>query len=309
MKLGIALGGGGARGFAHLGVLKALRDEGIEFDVVAGTSIGALVGAVYAAGSLDELEDTARSISLKDIPLLMSPAWSKKGFFSGKSALELLNELIGCDLIEELPKRFAAVSADLKSGETVVFTEGNVHQAVRASISIPAVFTPVVIDDRILVDGGLVEPVPVEICKSLGADVVVAVDLFGQSLDCEQGAALSDLNERRMLPSSISTALGYLNSISNKLQLTEWLGGDSDDPHRAVNIIDIVEGTLAVSQRLLTAYRLCEHPPDLLIQPKVTDVGLLDFHRGDPVMEIGQTVARDSLPEIKRLLARENADS
>ena len=304
MKLGIALGGGGAKGFAHLGVLKALREEGIECDVVAGTSIGALVGAVYAAGSLSELEAMARDISLKDIPLLMSPAWSKKGIFSGKSALELLNDFITVDKIEDLPKRFAAVSADLKNGTPVIFTEGDVRQAVRASISIPAVFTPVMIDDQVLVDGGLVEPVPVEICKTLGADLVIAVDLFGESLPCDDQSEPSSEKQKSVLPAGISTALSYLNSISNKLQLTEWLGGDSNDPHRSINIIDVVEGTLAVSQRLLTAYRLCEHPPDIVIQPSVTNVGLLDFHRGAPAIEIGEKAAKEALPEIRKLLHR-----
>lgn len=234
----------------------------------------------------------------------MSPAWSKRGIFSGKSALELLNDFISFDTIEELPKRFAAVSADLKSGKPVIFTEGNLHQAVRASISIPAVFTPVLIGEQILVDGGLVEPVPVEICKELGADAVIAVDLFGDGLECDNVPAAEE-RQKAVWQAGISTALNYLNSISNKLQLTEWLGGDPNDPHRSINIIDVVEGTLAVSQRLLTAYRLCEHPPDILIQPAVTNAGLLDFHRGEPVIDMGERAALKALPAIKKLLQQQ----
>ncbi len=302
MKLGIALGGGGAKGFAHLGFLKALRNAGIEFDVVAGTSIGALVGAVYAAGSLDQLEQMAVKISLKDIPLLMSPAWSKKGIFSGKSALDLLNDFIVVENIEELPKKFAAVSADLMDGTPVIFTSGDVRQAVRASISIPAVFTPVMADNRVLVDGGLVEPVPVEICREMGADLVVAVDLFGDAVECEPTPDVIEEPEETTRPGGFSSSLNYLNSISSKLQLTEWFRGDPNDPHRSINIIDVVEGTLAVSQRLLTAYRLCEHPPDILIQPAVKEIGLLDFHRGAPAITIGEKAAVAAIPAIRAQL-------
>ncbi|HVY54642.1 MAG TPA: patatin-like phospholipase family protein, partial [Thermodesulfobacteriota bacterium] len=178
VKVGIALGGGGAKGFAHIGVLDALGGSGIEFDIVAGTSIGALVGAVYASGNLRELERVSRRYGVKDLPFLLGPAWPRKGLFSGNYIERLLDEIVGVKNIEDLGKPFAAIAVDLNKAEVVTFTTGSLHKAVHASMSIPGLFKPVIDGERILVDGGVLEPVPVSILRRLGADVVVAVDLL-----------------------------------------------------------------------------------------------------------------------------------
>ena len=306
-KIGIALGGGGAKGFAHIGALKAFRDEGIEFDIVTGTSIGALVGAVYAAGNLDQLAQRASEISLTDIPLLLSPAFSRSGFFTGKSALDYLQDLLQFETIDELPKPFAAVSVDILTGEPEIFTKGNLREAVRASISIPAVFTPVQFESRVLVDGGLVEPGPVEICRAIGADIVVAIDLFGLENSTSAVQAQPNAKPPRMWPAGLANALTYLHSISNRLHVTDLLPAPKDatpkQRRKALSIIDIIEGTLAVTQRQLTQYRLAQHPPDLLIQPAVADVGMLDFHRGSPVIALGEQAAKAAIPTLRKLIA------
>ncbi|MEX0999677.1 MAG: patatin-like phospholipase family protein [Thermodesulfobacteriota bacterium] len=178
MKLGLALGGGGAKGFAHLGILEVLTEAGIEFDIVAGTSIGAFIGAVYVSDKLEELKNYAVNIGITDIPFLLGPTWPQGGLFSGKFLGKLIDEYIHIENIEDLKKPFAAVCIDLNSGEVVTFTEGNLKRAVRASTSIPGLFKPVLFEGKLLVDGGVLESVPDQAARDLGADFIVAVDLL-----------------------------------------------------------------------------------------------------------------------------------
>jgi NTE family protein len=173
MKLGIALSGGGAKGFAHIGVLSALEKAGIEFSAVSGTSMGAFVGAFYAADKLGDLQQGAVGIKFRDIPLLLSPTLSKKGFMSGKKIIKFLKGSLANEKIEELSKKYAAVCADLNNGEIVTFTEGDLISAVCASMAIPGLFIPVVFNNKLLVDGGILEPLPVRAVRELGSDFVV----------------------------------------------------------------------------------------------------------------------------------------
>jgi NTE family protein len=299
MKLGLALGGGGAKGFAHIGVLKVLEEAGITVDAVAGTSVGALVGAVYASGNIRHLERESIDITLTDIPLLLSPAWSLHGLFSGKNALDVLSQLLSTELIEDLTMPFAAVSADLNTGRSVVLKSGDLRRAVRASISIPALFTPVLIDDMLLIDGGILEPVPVRHCRELGAEAVIAIDLFGN----QDTPPVSDTRRsEKILPAGLQNALNYLKSISSKLPWGERQNSENSGGRKVPTIIDILEKTLAVSQRQLTEYRLREHAPDITIRPALSDIGLLDFHRGKETIERGMLAAREVLPAIRKCL-------
>ena len=295
MKVGIALGGGGARGFAHIGVLKVLEEAGISIDIVSGTSIGALVGAVYASGSLDKLLTAATEIKLTDIPLLMSPSWSLGGIFSGKNALELLQDFVTARRIEELAKPFAAVSVDLKHSSIETFTSGDISQAVRASIAIPGVFTPVCSDGKVLVDGGTLDPVPVRAARALGADIVIAVDLFGAY------PAQDPLpDEKPGIVQKYQSALTYIRSLSSKLRRSG--DGQNQESVTSPTIIEVIENTLAVSQQHLTKLRFKEYPADVVIAPRISSVGLLDFHRGLPVVDIGARAAREALPAIRACL-------
>ncbi len=286
MKIGIALGGGGARGFAHVGILKRLNAAGIDCEIVTGTSMGALVGAVYAANNLDKFEEEVCKIKITDVPLLLSPTWSTSGFFSGRNALEHLMNLIGYDYIEQLPKPYASVSVDLDSSTIVPATSGNIRQAIRASSAIPAVFTPVALTDSLLVDGATMDPVPVEINKKLGADFVIAVDLFGESYYSPKVKEQNSL--RAIWPEGIRNALSYVHSLGER-----WFGGfyvKEEEKHskRSAHLIQIIERTLAITQRSITAARLAQHPPNFIIRPPVSHVGLLDFHRAEPIIAIGE---------------------
>ncbi|MBI2485728.1 MAG: patatin-like phospholipase family protein [Deltaproteobacteria bacterium] len=298
MKIGIALGGGAAKGFAHIGVLNALAQAGIEFDVVAGTSIGALVGAAYAADSLKKLEEASTKIKLTDIPLLLGPTWPKQGLFSGRKILKLLNEIINVENIEDLRKPFAAVCVDLKNEEIVTFTSGNLHQAIRASIAIPAVFTPVVFEGKCLVDGGVLEPVPVQAARSLGSDFIVAVDLLGSSrLETTETETKRSLKEE-LWPSGINPVINYLRSIWEKKSWEERFDSKGKGRRQEPGIIDIIQRTSVITQKSLTVYRLKEYPPDFIIRPPLSHVGILDFHRGNLTIKIGEEAAKAILPKL-----------
>lgn len=260
MKLGIALGGGGAKGFAHIGVLKTLTKAGYDFDVVTGTSIGALVGAAYASSNLDKLEEITIKFNNLDIPFLLSPTISKKGLFSGKNIEELLKKAVNKYRIEELPKSFAAVCVDLNKPEIVTVKRGDVVKAVRASIAIPGIFTPVISGDQLLVDGGVLEPVPVEAAKMLGADFIVAVDLLSKS----------------------NTS------------------GKNTEP----NLVNIIQKTSITTQQSLTRFRMTIFPPDIVIEPEVANVGILDFKNGSKIIKEGEKAAKKALPQLTDLLGR-----
>jgi NTE family protein len=295
MKIGIALGGGGAKGLAHIGILKAFTEAGIRFDIVTGTSIGALVGAMYAADALAQLEEWSGQIKLGDVPGLLSPTWSSSGLFTGKNAFDRIVDMLNAQNIEDLPIPFAAVSTDLQAAEKVTHRRGNLRSAIRASSAIPAVFTPVQLDGRTLVDGGAMDPVPVQTARELGADFVVGVDLFGNwPHNAEQQEELDDL-DKRLWPMGVSTAQKYLASLS---------GGGREDAEekeeRPDNMIKLIEDTLSVITRQLTENRLEKWPADLLVQPPVSHVGILDFHRGASIVDIGYHQARSFVERIPR---------
>ncbi len=176
-SIGLALGGGGARGCAHIGVIKALEEAGIKIDYIAGTSIGALVGGVYASGKLNTLEEFALNMDVKSVLFNLDPAISNQGFLKGNKVKKLLSEKFAAELIENTHIPFTAVAVELESGDELHLQKGNLVEAIRASISIPGIFVPVKVEDKYLVDGGLTNPMPVSVVRDMGADIVIAVDL------------------------------------------------------------------------------------------------------------------------------------
>ena len=279
MKIGIALGGGGAKGFAHIGVLKAFGQAGIEFDIVAGTSIGALVGAVYASGKLPELERLSRRYGVKDLPFLLGPTWPRKGLFSGNYIERLVNDIVHVENIEDLGKPFAALAVDLNKAKVVTFTRGNLYRAVHASMSIPGLFKPVIDGDKILVDGGVLEPVPVNALRSLGADVVVAVDLLSNLAPMSGGA-----KNKSML-------VDYIRSVAERFYMEDLIDVKEHEGNIGVSLIDIIQRSSIVAQRRLTEYNFRDNAPDLVIDPPLSDVKVLDFHRGESIIETGRQAA------------------
>ena len=299
MKLGIALSGGGAKGFAHIGVLTVLQEAGIEFSAVSGTSMGAFVGAFYAAGKLGDLQQGAVGIKLRDIPLLLSPTLSKKGFVSGKKILKFLEESLEKEKIEELSKRYAAVCADLSNGDVVIFTEGDLISAVRASIAIPGLFIPVVFNNKLLVDGGILEPLPVRAVRELGSDFVVGVDVITGSIDYPGVFRKKNDSDSKSVNSGLNSIYEIIKSFAktdtNKLIDEKNIKYVFDK----LSVFSILKRSILLNQKQLISHVLQRFPVEFLIRPDLTGVGVSDFHRAEEIIEIGKNAAEKIKKELK----------
>lgn len=288
-RLGIALGGGAARGWAHVGVLKALAEHGIEPDIICGTSIGAMVGGMYAAGRLREFEDWVVRLTRRDVFSLLDFRLSGGGPLAGKRLMDLYRERLGDITIEDLPRQYAAVATDLKTGSEVWLQRGSLLTAIRASISIPGVFTPVLVRGRWLVDGGLVNPVPVSLCRALGADLVIAVDL-------NQGivSRVSRLPDAEMK----SAVVRHHSDDSGQLQADKEREAKAAPP----SFNGVVNSSLYIMQDRISRSRLAGDPPDLLLTPRVSHIPWLEFTNGRPAIEEGYQVVQRSIGALKGLL-------
>ena len=256
------------------------------------------MGAVYAGGGIDELEEISRGIKLKDIPRILAPTISKTGLLSGNYIKTLLKRVIDTENIEDLSIPFAAVSTDINKGETVTFTSGSLYKAIRASVAIPGLFTPVIDGDKFLVDGGVLDPVPVEAAKKLGADKVIAVDLIKKNKDFSE-----DIGTRRILKDlpfheEFETLAEYLKSIGESFYIL-----DSVDKgiFSQKTVADIIQRISIVTQSRLVDQAFKINPPDLLISPDTSEIGIMDFHKAEMGIEIGVETAKKLLPEIKKL--------
>lgn len=298
MKKAIALGGGGAKGYAHLGVIKALKEIDVHFDIVTGTSIGSFIGAVYAGGGIEELEKISSKINMADLPRILTPAFSKHGLLSGNYINQLLQKVISQKKIEDLPIKYAAISVDINKGEIVKFTNGDLAKAIRSSIAIPGLFTPVIDGDRFLVDGGVMEPVPINSARRLGADIVIAVDLISDFKDFSEEAGTKGILDDLPFKAEIDHLGDYIKQIGEALYLFEKDKKLFNDK----TVVDIVQRISVITQARLIENQIQLSSPEIVITPNVSEIGILDFHKSKEGIEAGYEAAKEKLPEIKKLL-------
>lgn len=282
-KTALVLGGGGARGWAHIGIIQALNEQNIPITYVAGTSIGALVGAFFTAGALDALQKNALEIDWKRTLGYLDPVLPKSGLIRGRKITNFIRQYLGSSLISEAEIPFCAVATDLISGREVVFSHGDMVKAVRASISIPGIFTPVKNGDSLLVDGGLINPLPVDVARNMGADQVIAVDLNSSQLnhslaaEQQQGKISGDPNRQKQTVSP------------NKQEM---------------NIFEILTATTNIIEVQITRARLAVYPPDLLISPNLRHIDYLEFTKAEAAIKIGYDEARRCLKTADWLSAK-----
>ena len=290
-RLGIALGSGSARGWAHIGVLRALEQAGIVPDVVSGTSIGALVGAAYASNRLDRLEEWVAQIDWWDIIRYMDV---RLGGVEGERLMRAFRERVEDAPIETLPKPFGAVATDLQTGREVWFQSGSLLEAVRASIALPGLFCPVRYQDRWLVDGGLVDPLPVSLCRALGADRVIAVNLNGNIV----GKHFSGRPSRLAGPSPL------LARLSTRLQAMLGNNGDTEEAkaNEPPGLFDVMAGAIHIMQDRITRARMAGDPPDVVLAPRLAHLGLMDFDQASAAMTAGLECVRLHLPLLRNVL-------
>lgn len=294
-RIGLALGGGSARGWAHIGVIRTLAEAGIVPDRVCGTSIGALVGAAYVDGDLDRLEQWTKSLTLQTVVGFLDFSLGG-GLIKGEKLVEFFRSQFVDVPISELPLPFAAVATDLQSGREIWLQEGMVSDAVRASIALPGLFTPVEHEGRWLVDGGLVNPVPVSLCRAMGADLVIAVDLnsdiVGKHLRKSRAskAAAPDEEAGETMLARIQSGMATLGIVGPK-------AADSRP-----SMLEVLASSINIMQVRITRSRLAGDPADVLIAPRLAEFGLMEFHRAAIAIEIGSRAAKQALPQINAVL-------
>jgi NTE family protein len=302
--IGLALGGGAARGFAHIGILRTLLAHGIVPNVVVGTSIGAVVGGAYAAGHLDTLEKWARSLQPRNILGYLDIRLNGSGLIGGEKLAAQLEAALGQTLIEELPLKFATVATEVRTGHEIWLTHGRVVDAMRASYALPGIFAPILIGDRWLVDGALVNPVPVSAARALGAEIVIAAnlssDVFTHSTTIYSHGQPIKVPETVIDPIPPKRRFGKFFSPERTVK-REFFGGGGRP-----GISSIMVDAFNIMQDRITRARLAGDPPDLLITPRVGQIGWFDFHRADDLITFGARAAEraiDSIQEVVHVLS------
>jgi NTE family protein len=299
-KIGLALGAGAARGWCHIGILRELDAAGFRPDVIAGTSIGALIGGCYAAGELDAIENFALSLTRRRVLGLLDLSFSGGGLFSGARLRDLLSQALGERTIESLPIPFAAVATEISSGHEIWLRSGPIARALPASYALPGLLEPQVVDGRWLFDGALVNPIPVSVCRALGADIVIAISLQSDSMF--RGTVIGDRNigdeTTDALAAKVEEAgkMSWLGSMASPTALIKrhLRRGTTDSPGVASIMLD----AFSITQDRIARSRLAGDPPDVLINARLENFGLFDFHRAKEMIAVGRDVAKRKLPDI-----------
>lgn len=324
IRVGLALGSGAARGWAHIGVLRALQEIGVEPAVVTGTSIGSLVGGAYCAGRLDELEQWVRDMDRWQVFNLLDFGFANGGVVSGERIFNKAREQFGAIDVAELKIRFAAVATDLYTGREVWLKQGDVYEIARASCAMPGLLSPKALDNRWLVDGALVNPVPVSLNRALESDFVIAVhlnsqlnvqapkippqDLNPQGLNeqiaqqqnkqREQDSAMQKEHQKRQ-------DVGFKNFLAQGQSYFENFKQKFKKEHETPGVIGVMAGAIDIMQERVTKARMAGDPPDVLLQPKLGHIGILEFERGEEAIEVGYETTlriRDLIEEDIKML-------
>ena len=295
LKIGLALGSGSSRGWSHIGIINELSKLGIHPDIVCGTSVGAMVGAAYATGNIEKLEAWARSLTKLDVARFLNINPSTTGFVDTERFHDYLNENVTGDEenIEGLEKTYAAVATDLETGREVWLNQGPLARAVWASMALPGLFPAIRHDNSWLVDGGLVNPVPVSTCRALGADIVIAVNLNGDIVGKHFEKPGNNAKE------SVGGKITELVKEYTKLSFFETK--DNDPPPSMLNAI---AASINITQDRITRSRMAGDPPDIVFSPKLADIGLLELYRANEAIAEGERCVQRQAAEIEYVMAR-----
>jgi NTE family protein len=299
-RIGLALGGGVARGWAHIGVIEALASAGIIPDIVVGTSIGAVCGGCSVAGKLDELKVFACSLTRRKVFGFLDFNLAGSGLISGDKLGERLKEHFNGTRIEDLSRRFVAVATEIGTGHEVWLQRGNLVQAMRASYALPGIFRPIQLDGRWLFDGAIVNPIPVSVCRALGANIVIAVNLNQDS--CSRGAVVPNHkadNAETAEPAAAEERPATTGAGALALLHRQFFGRGTDAPGISAVMMDAFN----ITQDRIARSRLAGDPPDFTIAPRLSSFGVFDFHRADELIEAGRVATERALDEIRQSVA------
>lgn len=303
-RLGLALGSGAARGLAHIGVLKVLEAEKIAIDCISGTSIGAFIGALYAAGTpIERMEEVARNVDWRQLARLIGPTLPTTSLLDGRKVARFISELLPVCSFEELRIPLAVTATDVETGELVVICKGGLEEALRAALAFPGIFPPVQVGQRFLVDGGLINPVPIDVARTLGATQVIGVCAIPEVEKRPTETSLPTKNHSN----GKTPLLSVFNSGSVERLFREiWPGRDQEEPitveagRRPPNILRVCAQSIVIMENQINSWRLSRYDADVLIRPDLNGLNLLDFHRADDIIEAG---VQATLPLVEKIRA------
>lgn len=302
-KIGLALGSGSARGWSHIGAIEAIEETGIPIHYIAGTSIGAFVGAVYATGDLKSLKDFALQMDWKKVVSYFDVAFPRSGFMDGKKVHELFSIHTDAKTFDDFKIPLSMVATNVKTGEKIVINSGNIIEGIRASVSVPGVFTPVKRGNDWLVDGGLVDPTPVSVVKEMGAEFIIAVDLNSDIIGPQKKKELKKepkkdkKNQRHEIIDRISNQYNFAEKAVMS-QINKWFPS-SPKTEKAPNIIDIMGSSIGIMQKQISRINLAMDPPDVLIQPRLGDLGMFDFDEAERSIKEGYEQTKLQLENVE----------
>lgn len=305
-KVGLALGGGSARGWSHIGVLRALNEAGIFPDIIAGTSIGAVVGGCYVAGELDALERFARDLTRRRVLGFLDFNFTGSGLLHGQRLCDILETRLKGIAIESLSKKFVAVATEIGTGHETWLARGHIVDAMRASYALPGIFKPVMIEGRWLFDGALVNPIPVSVCRALGARYVIAVNVNTDV--CGRGTVVTHMEALpppKTEPEVDDGLLARNGRAVRKLLQRQFFGRSENGP----GISRVMMEAFNIVQDRIARSRLAGDPPDVVIAPRLPAFGLFDFHRAEAMIQCGVSAAMREIDDIKREIASRRAYS
>ncbi|MGW8312880.1 MAG: patatin-like phospholipase family protein [Desulfuromonadales bacterium] len=306
-RLGLALGSGAARGLAHIGVLKVLEQNHIPIDIIAGTSMGAFIGTMFAAGvPIAQMEKVALEIDWLSMARLLDPVLPTSGLSDGRKLMAFMAELLPVRDFKDLHLSVAMTATDINTGEAIIIKQGDLLEALRASLAFPGIFSPVRFGQRFLVDGGLCKPIPTDVVRNLGAEVVIGV--------CTIPAVVKDSPEtflpaRPGSPKIIHRWRDFLNARRIERAFRTALGQETVDDEnisaehpKTPNIFRVCAQSVAIMENVINEMHLRESPQDLVIRPQLKGITLLEFHRAKEIIAAGEAAATEALPDINYLL-------
>jgi NTE family protein len=290
MKIGLALGSGSARGWAHIGVIRALEDLGIRPDIIAGSSIGALVGGIYASNNLDAFEEWVLRLDSKSIISFLDISWNGGGLIEGEKLFDYFRQHLEDQDIESMECQFAAVATDMLTGREIWLDKGLMSEAVRASIALPGLFTPARAGERWYIDGGIVNPVPVSLCRAMGAEFVIAVnlngDIVGRHVQQKNKPHAESEEEESFFDNEFwdKTVDAFKHAISRDNTLKKLLTPREKNP----GMFEVIANSINIMQDRITRSRMAGDPPDIILSPRLSGLGLMEFDQAEKAIREGR---------------------
>lgn len=301
-KVGLVLGSGASRGWAHIGAIEALEAHGIKIDVISGASAGSFIGAAYSGGGLQEVKKFALDMDWKSVLSYLDVAFPRSGFIEGRRVADLMEEFIKTDEFDDLRIPLIMVATNMYTGKEVCLSKGSITKALRASMAVPGLLTPKKVGDDWLVDGGVVNPLPIDVCRNAGADIVIAVDINSQrTVDRKHAPKNTDWerNSARVENTRVEVVKAWTERFGSTgkslgAKIEQWFSREATSPH----IFDVMGSSINIMQRRIEEMNLQTHQPDILVAPSLGDMSFFDFDHAEGAIDEGYSSCEKLIPEI-----------